>query len=345
MRKAASKGMIALPAVLAAALATIVVVAGCSPQSGNSIASNSTAQAKDTANAAPARPECDAPVALQVLGSGGPIADDARAGTSYLLRRDGVPVVLIDAGSGAFLRFAEAGASIAPLKAIVLSHYHGDHVSDLAAILNSGAFEKRTTALPIIGPAEGDIFPGLTAHLTSLFARDGGAFPYLSGYLTGANGASKLEITEVDTANSAAMTVFTDGDLIIEAIAVHHLAVPTLAYRITAGDAVVVFSADQSFLSDGFEAALAGSAPDMMVMHNAIPEGEGQPRGLHRSPSSWGEVAAKIQPRKLIIAHNMQRALKRHAEGLAAIRQHYDGPAILANDLDCFAISAGADGL
>ena len=49
-------------------------------------------------------------IALQVLGSGGPIADDGRASSGYLVWVDGTARVLIDAGGGTFLRFAEAGA-------------------------------------------------------------------------------------------------------------------------------------------------------------------------------------------------------------------------------------------
>ena len=42
--------------------------------------------------------------AVQVLGSGGPIADDGRASTAYLVWVDGSARILIDAGGGAFLR-------------------------------------------------------------------------------------------------------------------------------------------------------------------------------------------------------------------------------------------------
>lgn len=285
---------------------------------------------------------CDSPVALQVLGSGGPIADDNRAGTSYLLRRNGAPLVLIDAGSGAFLRFAEAKARITPLKAIALSHYHGDHVSDLAAILNSGNFEKRSAPLPIIGPAAGGVYPGLTDHLSSLFAPEGGAFPYLSGYLSGAGDAPKLQITEVDTRSPGLATVFEDDGVKIEAIPVHHLDVPALGYRVTLDGAVILFAGDQSFLSEDFEAALAGSKPDVMVIHNAIPEGPGQPRGLHRSPSSWGELAAKVQPAHVVISHNMQRAIHAGNQVVDELRRQSEAEPVMASDLSCFAVTTKA---
>ncbi|MGB5626234.1 MAG: hypothetical protein WBM61_10910 [Woeseiaceae bacterium] len=47
---------------------------------------------------------------LQVLDSGGPIADDGRASSSYLVWVDGVARVLIDTGGGAFLCFGETDA-------------------------------------------------------------------------------------------------------------------------------------------------------------------------------------------------------------------------------------------
>ena len=60
-------------------------------------------------------------VAVQVLGSGGPIADDGRASSAYLIWVDGKSRVLIDAGGGAFLRFAEAEADFRDLDFIGLS--------------------------------------------------------------------------------------------------------------------------------------------------------------------------------------------------------------------------------
>ena len=70
-------------------------------------------------------------VQLQVLGSGGPIADDARASSSYLVWVDGESRVLVDAGGGAFVRFGEAGAKFSELDIIAISHFHTDHSADL----------------------------------------------------------------------------------------------------------------------------------------------------------------------------------------------------------------------
>ena len=70
-------------------------------------------------------------VAVQVLGSGGPIADDARASAAYLVWIDGLSRALVDFGGGAFLRFGEAGGEFDALDFVGISHFHADHSADL----------------------------------------------------------------------------------------------------------------------------------------------------------------------------------------------------------------------
>lgn len=54
----------------------------------------------------------DNTLALQVLGSGGPVADDERSASGYLLWHKGRSVILVDAGGGVFQRFGAAGGSL-----------------------------------------------------------------------------------------------------------------------------------------------------------------------------------------------------------------------------------------
>lgn len=276
--------------------------------------------------------------ALQILGSGGPIAEGQRAGSSAVIWKSGKAVVLVDAGSGSFVRYGQAGLRFTDHEAILITHFHGDHVADLAAILNSGGFANRTVPLPIIGPAGDEAFPGVASHLRALFDEKAGAFRYLSGYLDGRYGLPKLLPHEIDTKITGLQTVMDAPGLHISAISVHHGDVPSLGYLIKIEGKNIVFAGDQSFLSEDFVAALKGLKPDILVMHNVIPEGDGQPRGLHRWPASIGEVAAAISPKILLLSHNMERALRRQDEGEAAIRQHYKGELRVADDLDCIAL-------
>ena len=249
------------------------------------------------------------PSAMQILGSGGPVAEGHRAGSSAVIWQNGKAVLLIDAGSGAFVRYGQAGVKFADHKAILITHFHGDHVADLAAILNNGGFANRREPLPIIGPAGNAEFPGVAEHLDALLNEKSGAFRYLSGYLDGRFELPQLQPQEIDVSRKGLQTIIVRPDMRISAISVHHGEVPALGFLIEANGKKIVFSGDQSFLSDDFVGVLKGLKPDILVMHNVIPEGEGQPRGLHRWPASIGEAASAISPSLLVLSHNMQRAL------------------------------------
>ncbi len=126
-------------------------------------------------------------VAVQVLGSGGPAADDARASSAYLVWLDGQARVLVDAGGGTFLRFGEAGARFEDLDLVAVSHFHTDHSADVPALLKSGYFSDRQRPLGMAGPDGRGNFPGLEGWLGALLGPEG-AYAYLGGYLDGSDG-------------------------------------------------------------------------------------------------------------------------------------------------------------
>lgn len=286
----------------------------------------------------PARAACDGPLAVQILGSGGPIAEGPRAGSSAIIWVDGKAAAVIDTGSGAFVRYGQAGARFEDHRVIALTHFHADHAADLAAILNSGSFSDRSEKLTILGPEGNAHFPGVSAHLRALFDPDTGAFRYLSGFLDGTTGKPMLVPVDIPAQGPAAPFADALTSLTITPVPVQHGVVPALAYVIEIRGKMVVFAGDQNEFSEEFVAILSGRRPDLLIAHNVIPQGEGQPRGLHRPPSSIGEMAAAINPRLLVLSHNMQRALVRQSEGEAAIRQAYQGPMTIADDLSCYAL-------
>ena len=101
------------------------------------------------------------PVAVQILGSGGPRVNRDRASSSYLLWIDAQARVLVDIGGGAFLRFGQAQAQLSDLSLVAISHLHPDHVSDLPALLWLSN-QTRKEPLPIAGPSGNDLVPRLS---------------------------------------------------------------------------------------------------------------------------------------------------------------------------------------
>src|SRR6185503_474363 len=122
------------------------------------------------------------PLAVQVVGSGGPNAGSTRASAGYLVWRGGRAVVMVDAGGGTFLRFGEAGARLQDLSLLAISHLHPDHVSDLPALLWLSEL-ARQQPLKIAGPTGAGAFPSIDAFIRRLFDTSSGAFPILGGTL------------------------------------------------------------------------------------------------------------------------------------------------------------------
>ncbi|MBT8107223.1 MAG: MBL fold metallo-hydrolase [Gammaproteobacteria bacterium] len=283
-----------------------------------------------------ASPYCPAPagVVLQVLGSGGPIADDGRASTAYLVWVDGQARVLIDAGGGTFLRFGEAGAAFADLDFVGLSHFHTDHSADFAALLKSGNFSNRERDLAVAGPAGADPFPGLKAWLEAMLGREKGAYGYLGSWLDGKGPTASLSPYEAQGGNP--VKVFSNERLTVEALQVPHGIVPALAFRVSVGEAVLVFASDQNGSDPAFVEFAKGAS--LLVMHLVVPEGvRGVGRRLHAPPSLIGEIAAEAEVGKLVLSHFMARSLRDLDGNVALVRESYDGDIVLAEDLACVA--------
>lgn len=282
-----------------------------------------------------------AEVGVQVLGSGGPIAEGSRAGTSYIVWMEGRGRMLVDAGPGSFIRFGEAGLNVGDLKAIAMSHFHADHSAGLAGILNSGGFEQGTDPLIFVGPSAASVFPGAKDFLSAQFGRGTGAWPYLGGYLDAYDGRRPLIVQEIaanDVEHGVTTAIEIAPDLAVLAVPVHHGEVPSLGFLIKAKGRQIVFASDQSAFSTGFELVLNGLGPDLLVAHHVIPQGEGQPVGLHRPPNDIGRMASVIRPQRLLLSHHMKRSLARLQEGIAAISVHYSGPIEIAEDGTCIAL-------
>jgi len=272
---------------------------------------------------------------LQVLGSGGPIADDGRASSGYLVWTGGRSAVLIDAGGGTFLRFGESGARFDELEHVGLSHFHTDHSADFVTYLKTGFFSSRQRPLGVSGPGPGGPFPGLEAWLDASLGPDG-AYRYLGGYLDGSGGLVQLDRVEVDTAESrpTRVTRAGSGGIDIDAIGVPHGIVPAIAYRVRTDDADIVFATDQNGGRESFVGFASGA--DILVMHLVIPQDADETsRRLHATPRRIGEIAAEVRPGKLVLSHFMARSLRDLDANVALVRETYKGELVIAGDLAC----------
>ncbi|MCB1784947.1 MAG: MBL fold metallo-hydrolase [Gammaproteobacteria bacterium] len=288
----------------------------------------------------PAFAQCEGRLALQVLGSGGPIADDARASSGYLLWIDGHARLLVDAGGGTFLRFGESGANIEDLEAILLTHLHTDHATDLPALLKGGYFSDRTRPLPVIGPDGAPGWPGVGAFMHGLFAPGSGVFRYLAGFLDGSDQLFETPVVEVDHRSRIAQTVIDEPNLEVRVIGVRHGVVPALGVLIEAGAWSIALTGDQNDDNPQFVELAKGA--NLLVVDHAIPASAGEvARALHLTPQAIGRMAAEARVGHLVLSHLMARSLRHLEQSRDIIGQRFAGPVSVAEDLACFVIDRG----
>lgn len=242
---------------------------------------------------------------------------------------------MVDVGGGAFLRFGEARAKFEDLDHIAISHFHTDHSADFVTLLKTGNFTERTRPLGVSGPAGGGPFPSLTDYLASNVGKEG-AYQYLSGYIDGTGGLVRLEPVELDPSGDVVQAVrfMTDRNITITATGVPHGIVPAIAYRVRVGEKEIVFASDQNGNDERF--IDFAKDVDVLVMHLVAPEGiQGSFRALHAPPGRIGEIASATGAGKLVLSHLTRWSLPDLDENLAAVRNHYDGDIVLAEDLMC----------
>ncbi len=291
-----------------------------------------------------------APMAVQVLGSGGPFAGSTRASSGYLVWSRGRAVALVDVGGGTFLRFGEAGAKLNDLAVIAISHLHPDHVSDLPGLLWLSD-TVRDRPLDVVGPSAAGLFPDIGTFINRLFDPSTGAFPVLAGTLRTPGRGAPLDVHVVDASGPPSVVPLRSTDFELSAVGVPHgsvgvaiAATPSIAYKIRVGDRSVVFGSDQNGSDDRFVDFAAGA--DLLVLHFAAAESND---GLiHARPSVVGRIARDARAMQLLLSHVIDPPAgvpnadtfsgPKLEESVALVRALYDGPVEVATDLQCVVI-------
>jgi len=276
----------------------------------------------------------DSGVSVQVLGSGGPFGA-GRASAGYIVWIDGVSRLMVDAGGGTFVRFHQAGATLADLQLLALSHFHPDHASDVPALL-----WPRGGDLLVAGPSGSAGFPSVDDFLGGLFG-SGGVFRVLNDRVT-------LDTVTVDVTASEPMDVLSEGRVRVRGLGVPHGTVPTVGYRVDVGDASVAFSSDQNGTDPAFTDFVRDV--DVLVVHFAgSEESAGAPndfndtpalrtatRDLHAKPSVWGQMASDAGVGTLLLSH--LSANQDLDTNIVHLRSRYRGQFTIASDLLCLPV-------
>jgi ribonuclease BN (tRNA processing enzyme) len=265
-----------------------------------------------------------------VLGSGGP-RPFGRGGSSFIVLLDGTPRILVDAGPGAFLRIGELGLDLDNVDTVLLTHLHIDHSGDLAAFFNARALSADGPIVyRIFGPDGAGQFPK-TSRFVDLLVGQGGAFEYQKTF--GAD--ESFTVRDLPIAlDSPRSKIVDEKGLVVEEIATHHGDCPSVAYRISYKNTVVVFSGDMDASALPNLAQLAKSA-DLLIFNCAVldpPASPSQLYDLHTPPRKIGEAARDSGVKSLLLSHLAPDVLSQDDAVRKSIRASSAGPVAFASD-------------
>jgi ribonuclease BN (tRNA processing enzyme) len=274
------------------------------------------------------------PVAVQVLGSGGPYFNPSRVSSSYLLWVGNQAKVLVDLGGGAYFRFAQSQAKLSDLSLLAVSHLDPDHAAGLPALLwLSNRFRKEP--LPTVGPLGNFLAPSYSTFLYRLFDEKNGAYQTMGSALGGkqpyAAQGVLLDVSEVDATKTEPSTVYDRAGMTVTALGIPHGEVPTLAYRVQTQGVSIVFSSDQTGTRPEFVKFAKGA--NVLIMHLTIGEGGQSP--VHAAPDVVGRIAQEANVGRLIVSHIGPIDLD---AAIAELKKFYTGPLTIGADLQCTSV-------
>jgi len=193
---------------------------------------------------------------VTLLGTGSPIVDANRAGPSTLVRA-GSEFFLVDCGRGALMRAAAVGVGAANLTALLLTHLHSDHITDLSDVITTRWVTTFTrTPLIVVGP------PGTAAVVEATLAALAPDIDYRLAHHADITEPPVVDVREV----TAGQAWDANGVRIVVAPTDHRPVEPTIAFRIEYAEASVVLAGDTVPCPSLDELAAGAGA----LVHNVI---------------------------------------------------------------------------
>jgi len=241
---------------------------------------------------------------VTILGSGTIVPLPKHGCSGYLLGCDSRPV-LFDCGPGILCRLAEIGISAAQIHTLLITHFHLDHVSDLAALLNSRWLQSASGArnLEIIGPA------GTDAHLSWLGLKmDSWFLDY----------RFDIHENEREPDVSTGMKVLTGRTGHTD---------DSVCFRVEDDRGQVFFYSGDTDYNEELVPLAKGA--DIAVIECSMPD-EAKVDG-HLTPSLAAKIGRLSGVRKLVLTHFYKEVTA--VDILSQARAEFAGPVILAEDL------------
>ena len=270
-------------------------------------------------------------IEVTLLGTGSPLPDPDRAGPSTLIRAGG-QTFLVDCGRGVQQRLAAAGSAANALTALLLTHLHSDHITDLGDVIITRwitTFAPKPAPLHIIGP------PGTAEVVDATLA----AFAHDIGYRI-AHHADLTEPPAIEVHEYTQGVVWDiDGVRVLAAPTDHRPVAPTVGFRIEHDGASVVLAGDTVPCESLDElAAGAGALVHTAIRHDLV---DAMPLqrirdicDYHSSVEQAADTAARAGVGILILTHYVPSPARgQYEEWRALAAEVFDRQIELGDDL------------
>lgn len=284
-----------------------------------------------------------------LCGTGSPLPDPQRAGPCTAVIAGG-QLVLVDVGPGAWETLDLTRVPTGALSAVLLTHFHSDHIGDLGEAVVQSWIGGRSQPLDIFGP------PGAARVVDGIVA----AYAQDADYRTAHHGNDAMpraaapavarEVALGDGADAEAL-VFERNGLKVTMFTVDHDPVhPAVGYRFDYKGNVVVVSGDTTKNANLARQAQGADLlihealnRDMMGRIAAIAARTGHPRigklagdtlDYHTSPVEAAEVARDAGVQTLVFTHVVPgpRNFIMRRMFLDGVDEVFDGEVVLGED-------------
>lgn len=183
--------------------------------------------------------------------------------------------------------------------------------------------------------------PGVREFIRLLFGAEG-AWRYMNTF---AGFGIDVHETSSAIAERAVYPIPVDGildDLAVSlnAVAVPHGMMPTVAFRIDCGEESIAFSGDTS--ASTIELITLAKNCSLLVHDFALPERDVPDGNLHAKPSAVGRTAQESGAKMLILSHFMPAIEDELVESVEIVRREYSGRIELAKDLGTYWAARGS---
>lgn len=294
-----------------------------------------------------------------LCGAGSPMPDLKRAGPCVAVIA-GEQVLIVDVGSGSARQLAPAGIATGKIAAVLLTHFHSDHIDGLGELLMqrwvNGAHPSPT---PVIGPAGVEqVVEGFNRAYTQDFSYRVG---HHGSTLVPPGGAGGVAQAFAPPGPGERLVVYDAGGLKVTAISVEHPPiVPAVAYRFDYQGRSAVISGDTkksaplAQLAQGADLLVHEALSTELVQVLTAGAAEAGASNIaqltrdildyHTSPVEAAEVAQAAGARHLLYYHLVPALPVRRLEPifLRGVSQVYDGGVTVGQDRTWISLPAGS---